>query len=249
MEIIFYEIFDELPRQGPGDAVSTEKAFRMLNNLPASPTILDIGCGSGMQTFILAGLIKGKITALDNHPFFIETVNARAKRTGLSGRVTGIVGDMGKMDFPPEGFDIIWSEGAIFIIGLQKGLKEWRKLLKPEGFLVISELAWLKKRKPAEIKNFFNAVYSDIKYYQDVITMIESSGYKLIGSFPIPEESWWQDYYTPAERRISELRKKYPNNKEAKELFDSFLLEIDMFRKYSKYYGNCFYVIQKTGRK
>ncbi len=247
MNDIFYEIFDELPRQGPGDTASTEKAFRMLKGLPPSPAILDIGCGSGRQTLVLAGLTKGKITALDNHLPFIEKVNAKAKQSNLSAGVTGIVGNMGDIKFAKGTFDVIWSEGAIFVIGLQKGLAEWRELLKPGGFLVISELAWRRKNPPAEIKNFFTEEYPDMKYHQDVLPIIESCGYKPIGSFPEPEESWWPEYYTPAEQKIAELQKKYPGNKEAKEIFDSFLQEIEMFRKYSKYYTNYFYIMQKTG--
>jgi SAM-dependent methyltransferase len=248
MDNIFYEIFKSLPRQGPGDTASTKKAFRMLDGLSDSPSILDIGCGSGRQTLVLAGFTKGKITALDNHPPFINRLNSEAKLTGLSARVKGIVGDMGNIKLAKGSFDVIWSEGAIFIIGFLRALNEWREFLKPEGFLVISELVWFKKRQPAEINNFFNEVYPEIKYYQDILPIIESSGYKIIGSFPIPDESWHEDYYIPAQLKIAELQKKYPKNKVAKEIFNSFLLEIDMFRKYSKYYGYYFYVMQKTNK-
>jgi hypothetical protein len=75
--------------------------------------------------------------------------------------------------------------------------------------------------------------------------MIESSGYKTIDYFPIPSESWWQNYYTPIENKIAELRLKYRANDKAKTVFDMLQLEIDMFRKYSPYYGYYFYIMQK----
>ena len=248
MNKIFYEIFEALPRQGPGDAVSTKKAFRMLKGLPDSPLILDVGCGSGKQTFDLAELTKGKITALDNHPPFIDMLNSEAKRTGLSARVKGIIGDMGKITLKKGSFDVIWSEGSAFIIGFRRALNEWRELLKPQGFLVISDLVWLKKRKSAEIRAFFAEICPDLKYFKDLNPIIESAGYKTIGSFPIPDASWWTEYYSPMEQKIAELRQQYPKNKEAKEVLEELHLEIDMFRKYSSYYGYYFYIMQKTDR-
>ncbi len=51
---LFFEIHSGLPREGPGDDASTRKAFSMVPSLPASPLILDIGCGPGMQTLELS---------------------------------------------------------------------------------------------------------------------------------------------------------------------------------------------------
>jgi len=33
------------------------------------------------------------------------------------------------MDFPDESFDIIWAEGSTFIIGFERALREWRRLI------------------------------------------------------------------------------------------------------------------------
>jgi len=62
---IFFEIHKDLPREGPGDNESTQKAFSFLEDLPSNPYFLDIGCGPGMQTIQLAKLIDGKIIAID----------------------------------------------------------------------------------------------------------------------------------------------------------------------------------------
>lgn len=39
----YFKIFESLPRQGPGDEVSTKKAFQKLSGLPEHPEILDVG--------------------------------------------------------------------------------------------------------------------------------------------------------------------------------------------------------------
>ena len=39
----------------------------MLTDLPKKPSILDLGCGTGIQSINLAKLAKGKVIALDIH--------------------------------------------------------------------------------------------------------------------------------------------------------------------------------------
>jgi len=67
----------------------------------------------------------------------------------------------------------------------------------------------------------------------------------MIDYFPLPGKSWWTDYYTPMEKKLIAMRRKYRNNKKAQAIFDSFQLEIDMHRKYSQYYGYGFYIMRK----
>ena len=52
-EEIFFELHTDLPREGPGNLESTQKAFRLLKDLRPNPSILDIGCGPGKQAFDL----------------------------------------------------------------------------------------------------------------------------------------------------------------------------------------------------
>lgn len=244
MEEIFFEIFESLPRQGPGDKASTEKAFRMLRELPEHPEILDVGCGTGSQTLMLAKLTPGSITALDNHAPFIETLEREIQRGDRAGKIHCVVGDMASMSFKDASFDLIWSEGAAYIMGFGQALEAWKPLLRPNGHMVVSELVWFKEHPPQEIGNFFNEEYPDMKYYKEIYPVLESAGYKVIDYFPLPDASWWTDYYGPAEKKIAEMRQKYRDD-EAQGIFDSFQLEIDMHNRYSKYYGYGFYIMQK----
>jgi len=122
-EKLFYHIFESLPRQGPGCREATRKAFLQLPALPDDAAILNIGCGSGAQTRDLAALTSGTITAVDNHQPFLDALASRANMDGLHGRVTTVCASMDKLPFEPGQFDLIWSEGAIFIMGFEQGLR------------------------------------------------------------------------------------------------------------------------------
>ena len=245
MEELYFEIFESLPRQGPGDDESTRQAFQKLTGLPKRPEILDVGCGTGGQTLILAKLSTGNITALDNHQPFIETLKRNARQAGYGDRIRCLVGDMNSMNFPEGSFDVIWSEGAANLMGLKNALRAWRPFLLPNGYLAISELVWFKQEVPPEIGDYFAKLYPDMEYYEHIYPVIKTAKYKMVDYFSLPDQSWWTDYYTPAENRIAELRYKYRDNQDAQRIFDSFQLEMDMHKKYSPYYGYGFYIMRK----
>jgi len=248
MDKIWFEIFESLPRQGPGDERSTKKAFQMLTELSERPEILDVGCGTGAQTLVLAKLSSGNITALDNHAPFLDILKRKARQAELERKIHCIVGDMAAMNFRGESYDVIWSEGAANLMGFAAALKSWKALLKAKGYLVVSELVWFKKEVPQETKDYFAGVYPDMKYYEDIYSIVESTGYEMIGYFPLPSRSWWTDYYAPAEKKLAEMRRECQSNKDAQSIFDSFQLEIDMHKRYSKYYGYGFYIMRKTNK-
>jgi ubiquinone/menaquinone biosynthesis C-methylase UbiE len=127
---IFLEIYQNLPREAPGDNASTRQAFSLLTNLPPQPKILDIGCGSGMQTIELAKLTNGQITAVDTHQPYLDELQRRALAEGVSDNINPLNQSMFSLDFAPHSFDIVWSEGAIYIMGFETGLKSWQTLPK-----------------------------------------------------------------------------------------------------------------------
>ena len=125
--------FKGLKRQGPGSPEVTQKALSFTNELSDNARIADIGCGTGGQTMALANYTKGQITGIDLFPDFIEIFNRNAIEAHCEDRVKGIVGSMDALPFQEEELDLIWSEGAIYNIGFERGMNEWNKFLKKNG--------------------------------------------------------------------------------------------------------------------
>ncbi len=134
----FWRLRSGLPREGPGSDESTRKALQSVAaSLPEAPRILDVGCGPGMQTLVLARETGGHVTAVDRHQPFLDELNRRGARDGLTDRITAVNASMSALDFPDGGFDLIWSEGAIYIMGFAGGPDTLRSLtsscLRPLG--------------------------------------------------------------------------------------------------------------------
>jgi ubiquinone/menaquinone biosynthesis C-methylase UbiE len=241
-----YELCEALPRCGPGDNEYTRRAFHAIPKPPQHPFILDIGCGSGVQTIELAKISNGKIIALDNHQPFLDKLMERASKQGFEEKITPIHASMLDMDFEEKTFDIIWSEGALYFMGFQNGLKGCHQLLKNKGHLAASELVYTSPDPPDAVIQYLENEYPDIKNIEDNIELIQREGFKLVSHFTLPELAWLNSYYLPMEKELPRFNKKYQGNEIALGVFEGFRNEIDFYRKYSKFYGYEFFVMQKN---
>ncbi len=246
---IFFEVYDNLPRQGPGSRESACRAISLCRELPEFPVILDLGCGSGGQTLQLAEFLPGSIVAVDNHGPSIERLENKIIRKGLSGRIRAVAGDMARLELPPESFDLIWSEGALYSIGLSKALEVCRGLLRPGGYLAFSDAIWCRENPPAELKSGFELDYPEMGRLEDDLEAIEDSRFQLIGHFRLPEEAWWDDFYSPMETRIAELRSKYAKDSEALAILDRLAGEPKLHRRYGDFYAYEFFVARRPGKE
>jgi SAM-dependent methyltransferase len=242
---IFYEVYEALPRQGPGNRDCAARALQLCRGLPHSPVVLDLGCGVGGQTLQLAEFTSGSITAIDSHSPSIERLKETLTERGLSQRVQAQVGDMAHPERLPESFDLIWSEGALYNIGIGTALRVCRGLLRPGGYLAFTDAVWREENPPPEIKASFDRDYPTMGWLNDVLSEIQDYEFDLMGHFTLPDEAWWDDFYTPMETRIAELRGKYTDDNEALAILDQLAEEPQMHRRYSNFYAYEFFVARR----
>ncbi|MEB3278538.1 MAG: class I SAM-dependent methyltransferase [Lyngbya sp.] len=241
---IFFEIHQGLPREGPGNFESTQRAYSSLTDLPPQPLILDLGCGPGMQTFHLLELSNGKIIAVDNHQPFVDQLQEEAVKKGVQNRVEVVNADMSALEFNPNSFDLIWAEGSAYSIGFENALRSWKLLLKEKGYLAVTEISWINLNPPEELKQFWAEEYPQMRDIESNFTIINQAGYCPVGYFVLPESAWWEDYYTPLEQKLIGLSQKYQDDGEKLAVIELHQLEIDLYRQYSAYYGYVFYLMQ-----
>lgn len=234
-------------RQGPGSEKDTLLALDFLG-LPKDREvkIADMGCGTGGQTITLAQNSNARITAVDIFPDFLAELNEKSRKLGLDSKISTREASMDSLPFAQEEFDVIWSEGAIYIMGFLKGIRYWKQFLKEGGYLALSEITWTTNSRPQEIEDFWTREYPEIDTASNKIKILEECGFSLVGYFALSEESWIENYYNPLKVRFEHFLEKHQHSDLAKKVIDEYESEIELYMKYKAYFSYGFYVVKKA---
>ena len=243
------EFYLGLDRQGPGSPEMTLKALSFIDGLDASSQIADLGCGTGGQTMTLATVTPGHITGVDLYPPFIDRFNEQAWELGVRDRVKGIVGSMDSPPFEPGSLDLIWSEGAIYNVGFERGLGEWRRFLKPGGYVAVTENTWFTDERPDEIEAFWNVAYPEIDTIPNKIAAIGRAGYDFVAAFAVPQMCWEQNYYDLLPPKYELFLKKHAGNPAAENFVASERYEKSLWDNYKEHYGYVFYIAKNRDQQ
>ncbi|MBN2828563.1 MAG: SAM-dependent methyltransferase, partial [Tissierellales bacterium] len=144
-----------------------------------------------------------------------------------------------------EELDLIWSEGAIYNIGFERGLREWRRYLKPGGYLAVTEASWFTEERPDEIDRFWKDAYPGIDTIPAKVAQLQQAGYVPVATFILPENCWTDHFFAlqvPAQEAFLE---KYAGNKTVEDFIASERHEVQLYEAYKAYYGYVFYIGKK----
>ena len=240
---VFFEAHSGLPREGPGNRASTARALALMGALPKAPLIVDVACGPGAQTLDLAALVPdARIVAIDGHPPFLDDLRRRADAAGIAQRIDVHRCDMRALPVASASADILWCEGAAYIIGVPEALRLWPPLLKPGGRIALTEAVWLTAEPPAVVRKQWEA-YPAMTDVAGCRAIIARAGLKLLGDFLLPESAWWDDYYGPLEARVAALAQQYRGDDAAQAALAGISDEIEIYRSYSHCFGYQFFVM------
>lgn len=230
-------------RQGPGGEHQTRLAVTLSGlQTRAGLQIADIGCGTGASTLVLAQALDAHITAVDFVPEFLEKLQAAADRAQLNKGITTVAADMQALPFGDASFDAIWSEGAIYNIGFAAGVQAWRRYLKPNGILAVSELTWLTAQRPAELQAHWQQEYPQVDTAAGKLAVLEQLGFSPLGYFALPAECWLDHYYRPLQQRFPDFLENHQNSADARALVAAEQREIALYERYKEYVSYGFYV-------
>jgi ubiquinone/menaquinone biosynthesis C-methylase UbiE len=235
-------------RQGPGGDEESTKAFNLAMIDRSKPIkIADIGCGTGASTVLLARLMDAHITAVDFLQDFLDVLEAKTEKMGLSDKVTTLCCSMEDLPFGGEEYDVIWSEGAIYNIGFERGVKDWNRYLKVGGLLVASEITWITNSRPSELQKYWDEEYPEINTASSKIGVLEKNGYSPIGYFVLPEHCWVENYYRPVQNSFKDFLRRNGNSEAARAIVEAENREIELYERYKAHYSYGVYIAKKMG--
>ena len=240
----------DIPREGPGSDEATREAIgRLLSYEPKISQIsqvLDVGCGPGKQTLVLAKELQASVTAVDFHEPYLLRLQQAAAEQGLDRLITTRLENMESLTDPEGSIDLIWAEGSIYLMGFANGLKVWRPLLRDRGFVVASEVTWLTDRPPTEALDFWQTEYPAMTNIEGNITLAEEAGYEVFDRFILPQSAWWDEYYTPLAKRVKQLRPQAHETPGLVEILDEAEREIEICDRFGDTFSYVFYLMRRN---
>lgn len=245
---LLIDLHQHNPRQGPGDDAHTALALRLSGiDLAVPLRVADIGCGTGAAALALARLLpQAHITAVDFLAPFLARLRQRAAAAGVAERITPMQASMEALPFADAAFDLLWSEGAIYNMGFENGVKAWRRLLKPDGLLVVSELTWITHTRPPELQAHWQREYPEVGTASDKFGVLECNGYAPLGYFVLPPSCWLLDYYAPLRAGFSDFLGRQGHSEQAHAVVDEHEQEIALYEKHQAYFGYGVYIAQRV---
>lgn len=127
------EAFDEIPQ--------LQELKRIARDLiEPSASVLDVGCGFGLETVRIARLVgqKGRAAGIDKSESFIAEAMKRADADGL--RIDYRAGDAAALPYPDASFDAVRAERLlIYLRDWAKAVSEMKRVAKAGGTLAFIE--------------------------------------------------------------------------------------------------------------
>lgn len=205
LERAFLAAHEDLPREAPGSEETTALLLRLAAPLPDPPRIVDIGAGTGPATLPLAAATGGEVVAVDTHEPYLRRLQARAATSGLGARVRPLHASMEDLPLPDGETDLVWSEGAAYLMGFDAALAAWRRLLAPDGVLVLTEAEWTTPEPSPGARAFWDEAYPAMRTTAANVAAIQRAGYTLRAAYLLPDSDW-DAYYRPLAMRLDLMR-------------------------------------------
>ncbi|USD63910.1 MerR family transcriptional regulator [Vibrio sp. SCSIO 43140] len=234
----FMTVFETLERWGPGSEQETLKALHAVPKAPKN--LLEVGCGKGLATKVLAENSNATITAIDNEQSALNRLVERFQQLGLAERLNTVVASMTELPFEPQSFDLIWAEGSAYIMGVEKALSQWKSFLKDHGYIMLSDMVW-KTSTPSEASvEFWNQEYPDIQQVDTRLEQIKKAGYQVVDHFPMSREAW-MNYYGPLSERVIELE----SDMSEKAAWKDIKHEVEICTQFAEEFGYHMFIVQR----
>ena len=174
----------QLPRSAIERSLGVANHLRFAR-IREGETILDIGCGGGIDTILAARRTgpAGRVIALDFLPEMLERTAAAAREAGL-GNVDPLEAEMEAIELPDASVDLIISNGVVNLSPRKaRVMAECARVLRPGGRLCISDLTVDQDDMPPEIATqpaaWAGCVAGALKE-ADLVAKLERAGFDRI---------------------------------------------------------------------
>jgi len=193
-----FTVFDFWDRVGItkhwGGIYATQQLIQSCNITP-NQHVLEIGCGTGYTSSLLARKYQADVTAIDISSKLLEQTKRRITEKDVSNKVTTIKADAHRLPFKANTFDAIIAESVLAFCDKKKASSEAYRVLKPNGIFGGNEATYLKP-PPQQLLTLFSessvGVPLRVLQQDEWRTVFKQAGFVNISSTVHPLNLWKQ---------------------------------------------------------
>ena len=124
-------------------------------------------------------------------------------------------------------------------------LHEYREMVDEQFELLVT---WLAHQRPGELNDYWMNEYPAISTASENLAALEVAGYSPVGYFNLPESCWLDHYYRPMQGRFAEFVERQDHSRAARQVVEAEQREIDLYERFSEFFGYGFYIATPTKR-
>lgn len=183
----------------PGGGRQLDFLQREFRNKPE--TILVAGSSSEVPAQLLSDIFKTKIDLIvEDYESLLNSKLLISSNSNINSAMMGFE----STDFAGLTFDLIYAQASISLTNRNKIIKEFKRILKPNGFLCAGEITSRKKEIPQFVKDIFDSSNLLPLFVDDVNKYYSERGFNVVAEEDL--SGTLHEYYSASSELLKETK-------------------------------------------